>query len=739
MTYKDLKKKYSNIISLLGNHKIKDTLDNLEELTKYTGNPDYINQLHLHKDTYTNMLRYSFSAVEDPEREKIYARLKRSLHELADNSREAIITNQGYLTIYRVKRDIEKYPAFDEEKTTSMLENIEFNREMEELMEHAGGIKMEGDNQHSQTLKKIFNILWMTDKFKESEINLVNRVMQSENFPWYYQSLMVSSITLSLLRIFDPAKINILLDIYDKQKHQVWQRALVGLVIALYKYDHKLLLYPEIIERLKVYKGNKNLERSIETIFVQFIKSKESEKLAKKIQEEILPEMMKLSPRLENKLDLENIISDAIKSEKNPEWETFFKDSPDLYNKLEEFSMMQMEGSDVFLSAFAMLKQFPFFHQLPNWFLPFYTENQTLKDSMGDMKEGFDTKKFTEGLAKSSFLCNSDKYSFCLNVERMPSVQKSMMMELFNMEIKAMNELQKEDEMLNKPVQDKTIFTQYLQDLYRFFRLHPLKVEFEDIFTFDFAIYRSSFFKILMEDDTIVRNIAEFYFERNYFNEAIGLFTRLNEQENNYEIIEKTGFSYQQLGNFDKALEYYQKAELFDKNRVWLLKKIAFCYRKLKQPSRALEYYENAEKIEPENLHLQANLGHTYLDMKDHETALKYYFKVEYLDPKNFKVHRPIAWCSFVLGKFDTAKKYFQKVIDKEPTRHDYLNLGHVEWCTGNVPAAKEKYMKSLQISDYNYKWFEEEMHGDKTYLLKHGINQFDIPLMIDLIRFENG
>ena len=50
--------------------------------------------------------------------------------------------------------------------------------------------------------------------------------------------------------------------------------------------------------------------------------------------------------------------------DKNPEWETFFKESPDVYNKLEEFTNLQMEGADVFLGAFAMLKQFDFFNEI---------------------------------------------------------------------------------------------------------------------------------------------------------------------------------------------------------------------------------------------------------------------------------------------------------------------------------------------------------------------------------------
>ena len=98
--------------------------------------------------------------------------------------------------------------------------------------------------------------------------------------------------------------------------------------------------------------------------------------------------MIRMKSKLEEKLDLENLLSSSNPEEKNPEWETFFKESPDVYNKLEEFTNLQMEGADVFLGAFAMLKQFDFFNEVKNWFLPFYKENEYVSESFGDVGEG---------------------------------------------------------------------------------------------------------------------------------------------------------------------------------------------------------------------------------------------------------------------------------------------------------------------------------------------------------------
>ena len=47
-----------------------------------------------------------------------------------------------------------------------------------------------------------------------------------------------------------------------------------------------------------------------------------------------------------------------------------------------------------------------------------------------EISEGIDVPAFTEGLEQSTVLCNSDKYSFCLNMMQMPSEQRKMMLEL---------------------------------------------------------------------------------------------------------------------------------------------------------------------------------------------------------------------------------------------------------------------------------------------------------------------
>ncbi|MBN1414503.1 MAG: tetratricopeptide repeat protein [Bacteroidales bacterium] len=738
MKYDELNRIYNQIAGYIAAKRLKDAFDALALLANRCENRDLKTQLDNHLDTYRNMLKYSFELTGDPEKEQVYNRLLKALTELADDMKEDIIINYNLLNYSNIKKKTRQEAELSETVSKQYIQQLNLEREIEQLLKESGSKGDAGKAAgNRKAVSDLFQLIWMTDKFQDTEIRLVSGICSSRSFPWYDKCVVVSALTLSLMRHFDSKKIGLLFDFFEASEHQVWQRALTGLITGLIFYDRRLGFYPEISQRLKAKQGDKTIEKYTEAVIIQFIKAKETEKITKRIQEEILPEMMKMKSKLEDKLDLEGMIPAENRDEKNPEWETFFKDSPDVYHKLEEFSNLQMEGADVFLGAFAYLKRFDFFAEISNWFLPFFNEHENVKEALSNVKEGFDVKQFAEGIERTHFLCNSDKYSFCLNVKHMPPLQKSTIMELFNMELKAMNEMVSEDEKINAELRDKAVFTQYFQDLYRFYKLHPLKAEFHDIFTLPLPVIDLQFFQILVDNPVIIRNIGEFYFEKNNYAEALGIFERIIDKEKDFELFEKIAFCHQKLDHYAQALEYYHKAEIMDSGRLWLIYRIAWCYKRTGNFEKAIEYYQRAGKLEPDNLQIQTHIGQAYMEMEDYETALKYFFKVEYSQPDNLKIQRPIGWCSFVLGKFDTARKYFEKTIASSGNKNDYLNLGHVEWCLGNKSAAIQQYKHSIKASSGDMAWFSKTMQEDSRYLINHGIKSFDIPLMIDYQRMS--
>ena len=738
MNYNELNKKHRLFEQLISKRRILDALHMLEQLIRYTEKNYFIVQLEKHKETYSNILKYSFSGIDDPERKKIYNHLLVSVLQLGDQVKENILTDISDAQTYRTKWKLTYDTSRETDHELKEEGDLSFEKSLENFKSLVTQTHSDSEQESpelDQKREEIFKLLWLADFYSESEKEAIQNFNADSSISWVHKSVLLSGITLSLLRCFDPQKFILLFDLYREGETQVWQRALVGLLLMIYMYDDRLELYPEIQNRLSTLQDEGSHEKNIEAVILQLIRSKETKKITRKWEEEILPEMLKVAPKIREKLDLDNIFNDPGFEDKNPDWENFFQETPDLMDKLQEFSKMQMEGSDVFLSAFSRLKQFPFFNQISHWFLPFYQHYKEVAE-VADNEQQPGSNKFLDALENSAFMCNSDKYSFIFNIKHIPSAHKEQMMQMMNSEISQMGEISEEDQMLDSFNQTKGIITQYIQDLYRFFKLYPRKDEFRDIFEEKLDIHNTRQFNKIVNSNKILRNVAEFYFQKNYFEEALDVYNPLlKEITDDGELYEKAGYCYQMQKQYQHALTYYKKAELFDKNKSWVLRKIALCYRYLNQHEEALTYYHQAEQIEPDNLHIQAFIGHTCLEMQKYEEALKYYFKVEYLAPENVKIRRPIAWCSFALGKFDTALNYYQKILAQQENLFDYVGFAHVNWCKGETEKAIESYYSAFKLSNLDFKEFRKAFEDDREMLIKHGIDSFDIPIMLDYIK----
>jgi tetratricopeptide (TPR) repeat protein len=450
-----------------------------------------------------------------------------------------------------------------------------------------------------------------------------------------------------------------------------------------------------------------------------------------------MPEMAKLRPKLEDKLKMDDIRNE-MDGGRNPDWESMFSESDDLYRKVDEFMKLQMEGSDVYMTTFAHLKQFPFFNELTNWLIPFHKENPDLSEIYAARSDEFDPDIFVDGLKKTPFLCNSDKYSFILNLKYLPVEQKRMLSSAFLMEMEGMQEMLADEMLSSGDFTMRTVYIQYIQDLYRFFKISPFKNEFEDVFDGKLDLYRSYFYTKITEDNSITRNIAEYLFEKEHYEEALDIFKMmLQSGPGDRELIEKAGYCYQKEGNFRKAIEYYSRISFIGDQNLWTLKNLGICYRKENDYKSALEAYEQAAALQPDDTTIKSLTGYCHLKLGDYRTALKHYFKIEYLNPGNQHILRPIAWCYFAMGELKKSEKYFQKVFQLKPGYYDYINYGHVLWALGNKREAIELYIQSLRDLKFEMDDFLRTMEEDRSLLIQNGINEKDIPLMLDYLHYR--
>ena len=430
------------LCSYVAEKKIKQSLDILINMITSTSSGDLRDEYDNLIMTYRNMLTYSIEGIKDPEQNKIYLKLIQSILGLSDRARQDILSHNSGWHTYWVKQQAEKEMKLSGKTIVETVDDLMFKSELDEWLklsnENSSNPESEVSQKHKQLIKNIFNHLWLTDYYGEAENSLINIILTTGKFKWYEASIFTTAITLSSLRTWQSEKLFYLISIYEAGQEQVIERALSGLILNLHYYNGRILLYPDITGRIQKMSQDNKFREHCRIIVLQTIRSRETEKLSKKLQDEILPQVAKLKPRIEEKLGLENILPTDKYEEKNPDWSEMFNDSEEIFKTMEELTKLQMEGADVYMSAFANMKHFDFFKDFQNWFVPFYPEHETVDEIYRDEILGPGTNDLAEALYKTPFICNSDKYSLLLNLKYLPSAQKNMMLKVFRMELEGL-------------------------------------------------------------------------------------------------------------------------------------------------------------------------------------------------------------------------------------------------------------------------------------------------------------
>jgi tetratricopeptide (TPR) repeat protein len=734
---------HKRLCTLVSEKKIKQSLDLLSDMISNSSSGDMRDEYNDIEMTYRNMLTYTIDGIKDPERNKIYTKLIQSILGLSDRARQDILSHNSGWHTYWVKQQAEKEMKLTGKNIVETVDDLMFKSELDEWLKLSNEIIPNPDSEiskkHKQLIKNIFNHLWLTDYYGEAENSLINIILKSGKFRWFESSIFTTAITLSSFRTWQSEKLFHLISLYEAGQEQVMERALSGLILNLHYYNGRILMYPDITERIVALSHDSKFKEHCRIIVLQIIRSRETENLSRKLQDEILPQVARLKPMIEEKLDLENILSKDKNEEKNPDWAEMFNDSEEIFKTMEELTKLQMEGADVYMSAFANMKHFDFFKDFQNWFVPFYPDHETVDEIYKDEILGPGTNELAEALYKTPFICNSDKYSLLLNLKHLPSAQKSMMLKVFRMELEGLQQLNEDDSATDPYRVFRTNITQYLQDIYRFFKLSPYKKEFEDLFIGKLDIYNSEFFRMTCNASEAEAGLADYFFSKNFYSDALHLFLKqANEKPSEVQLYEKVAYCFQQNEDYEEALKYYKRAELIDR-KVWTIKKIGLCLRRLGRNEEALEYYLQAYDLEPENIHTVIMTAHCHLDLKKYEEALKYYFRVEYKEPGNLKILRPIAFCYFALGRFDESEKYYDRLSTGKLNAHDQINKGHLALCRGNKIEAVELYRQSIIGGELSKDQFTSIFSEDKELLISLGVNPEDLPILLDYVLFMIG
>ena len=447
---------------MLEEHRLKEAI---QQMSGYAANyPEVRASERLEKisDDYQLMLDFMCRGYKDDKREEMYRSLVRKLYILekdisqAEHIRKNALYSEAYAQVSR------KHWEYDLIRYT--MENFVTDVAMLSLADDAQRMDKERElyERHADFMTVLFKKIWLSYQWNEVDASFYESLFLSPTIESRDVQLLVSAMTLALIRQFDILKFRTLIRVYRQSGDTyVCQRALVGIAFAMNSDADFMGEQQQMVMDLL---SDEHVCQELLELQIQVVYCLNAEVDNRKIQEDIMPTLLKNQ-------NFEITRFGIVEKEEDPMDDILHPGAAD--QAMEEMEKtfgrmmdMQKAGSDIYFGGFSMMKTFPFFRDVVNWLTPFYKEHPALNrivDKLGNTQ-------LMEHLVNNGPFCDSDKYSFAFAmssvIDRLPDNIKEMLNS-----VEALGPVVSEEE-LKTPAYIRRM---YVQDLYRFFRLFVRK------------------------------------------------------------------------------------------------------------------------------------------------------------------------------------------------------------------------------------------------------------------------
>ncbi len=741
--FADTKKR---IYRYVAEHRLRDAFGYARSLSQGMMNWELSRELAQAEENYRMMLSYASRGADDPGRPDMVATIGNTILELTDRlERENLVAAEP--TLYYNTLRYERMQSCD--SIESLLDGyVKLLSDGSIFNVVSSGSSTSDDRRvmldREALERRIFNRIWVTHPLSASDEEALATVLADERVPEYAKELFGWGLALGGLQYFDSRRVGLLLGLYSGKMMRASGVGLIGACLILNAFPSRRLSR-RVGLQLEALRDSPDWGKDLRMVNMELVKTIDTDRITAKIRDEVVPGMMKLKPEIDKKLKINIEEIDPAEVEENPEWQEMLHNSG-LADKLKEMSEIQQEGGDVMMGTFSHLKSFPFFNEVANWFLPFHSDYSAFSDNGSQA----DTRTVADIIAGAPFLCDSDKYSFMLSLDHVPSDQRKLMLQQFKMHGDQLAEIRAAS--LTVVSDDRrAIINKQIQNLFRFFRLFRRKGEMPNPFARGVNLAASGILAPDLRDAEALSLIAEFYFSHGYYEQALSSFCLLGQLAvPGADVYQKMGYASQKLGDFSAATDYYERAEMLDSGSDWTLRRLARCYMALHRPEEALKRLRILDHRKPDNAATALNIGRCLVELGRYDEAVAAYFKSEYLDSRSTKALRPLAWCLLLTGDLAQSRKYYERILkETEPTGDDYLNMGHLSLAEGKFQEAMNFY--SLNIASRGadnatgssrqeaVDGFIKDMRDDAKYLKRIGVDPELVPLLTDSILYNEN
>lgn len=686
-----------------------------------------LNKISQDESTYRYMLDFFSRGLADPGRNAMLADIRHDLVDIAQKiEKEAAATDspEVYFSTLRMSR---LRPA----DLRACIKKIIELKAMSDLSLSAGTYPESVMSQIEEEEEKLFNILWTSDSLSKEDYSAIEEAVKNFNIPFTSSALCIAAAGLSAMRYYSQDALLTLISLANVEDPRISARAISTLVLVLSRWPSEVADDRRVMEALESLYDKDGIPEKIRSVVKTIIRTRDTDRVSRKMQREVIPGLMQFGPDIIQRLKKTSEESSFSDLEANPEWEELLSKSG-LEEKLRELTEMQSEGADVMMVAFSNLKNFPFFRRVRNWFLPFTVRHPMLRQLHASDEEGISSM-----LEMSGLMCDSDKYSFAFSLASMPDVQRKMVMSQMQAQTEQMKQQMQELKLLKSGAEFDTNLTGYLRDLYRFHKLFPKRSEFFDPFAAALDFTAIPMVEAAMESGDDVEPIAEFYFKRGYYSEALPLLHTLAFKGGSPHVWEKIGFSLEKTHDNKEAIEAYMKAQLFNPDSRWISRRLGICFRRAGDYRNALEYLNQAR---PDNGEFDRNLSiliaDTFADAGKWEEALQELYRVDYETPDDPDVIRRIAKAAFRGGDLKKADSQLKLLPNISFSEEDYRLMGHIAFLNKDMAEAARLYRLTVRPNDEKRLW-KSKILADIDTLTSLGASRDDLTLLLESIAYS--
>lgn len=697
---------------LLSEKRLSEAFTLLQLLAEATKNGSVASVVDEMKLVYEQMLSFALKGTADAQREQILLQLLQKSYALFDDLLHAYYLSESSFFEYKQKRERKINTSIS--VCFERLYALQDKASLDDLL--ADVFKTQSaDSQNADIASLVQDLCYsvlFTTRFSDDEIAQLTAFFSDESFSVDSRVVVVSALMLSALNFFQVEKLMLLFTLSRTQIELIRQRALVAVVFLCQRYVKRIVFYENLLLELQQMAKDQQLVSELEVVVCHLIRSQETEKVNRKIKEDLLPDMMRISPKLNDKWN-EAKANDFDEETAMDEMQELFEETG-LSEKIQQLGEMQREGSDIYMSTFSSLKTFPFFSEVFNWLMPFNSKNEAVKT----LFEG--DNDFISLLMSNNMMCDSDKYSFCFSLMQLPASQMDFMKQNLKTEIEQtkvdINDRLLTDSHLMFSLQTNS----YVQSLYRFYKLFPQKMSYNPFVRLSSLTEIDVLWNLF--DEKSLLSVADFYFSKKMYSEILALYTRKNlKNTSDVNLLRKMAYAFQRIGEYEKALDIYIKIELSAPEQKWLLRQMAYCHRKMGETDQALDCYKRLLELNPNDYKVLMNVANCLYEQKKYTEALAVYFKIDYLNPDNRSVLSAVAWCSFLCGKVEQSEKYFAKIPTEQLSVLDFVRWAFISFLQNDMDRATMFFQKAFSLDGT---MFWETFNNVATFLMNFGLNE---------------